>query len=301
MERIQMIDNPMQWPDGKKCAVAITFDMDSDSILHLDHPQRADTMVSTASMLRYDRIAIPRILKLYERFGIRQTFFIPGWCAEQYPDTVRAIAEAGHEIGHHGYLHEHPNSLSSRDEEYWFMRGLDALERIVGKRPVGFRAPMYNFSKHSATYLKREGFLYDTSLQGDDLPYLLSCAEGDLVEIPTDWAADDWPHYMHSPDFNYLMSIKSPDQAMEVYLSLFEAARRYGTLWVSVWHPFVSGRLARLMRIEEMLEYMTGQGDVWFATLEDIARHVQGEIDSGRFTPRREAVPFYDGQILELH
>jgi peptidoglycan-N-acetylglucosamine deacetylase len=68
-----------------------------------------------------------------------------------------------------------------------------------------------------------------------------------------------------------------------------------------VWHPFVSGRLARLMRIEEMLEYMTGQGDVWFATLEDIARHVQGEIDSGRFTPRREAVPFYDGQILELH
>lgn len=295
-----MIDNPITWPHGKRCAVAITFDMDSDSFLHLENPTRAHTMLATTSYLRYDRIAVPRIIKMFERHGIRQTFFVPGWCAERYPDTVKQIIDAGHEVAHHGYLHEHPNALSPVEEEYVFRKGIEALERVTGTKPKGFRAPMYNFSPNTARYLSREEFTYDSSLQGDDIPYLLEGSEGEeLVELPTDWALDDWPHFMHNPDLNYSMPIKAPNEAMNVYMSHFEAAREFGALWIAVWHPFLSGRLARISRIDSMIQEMLEHDDVWFAPLEDIAAHVKAETEAGRFSPRREPVPTYEAQIPE--
>jgi len=295
-----MISNPITWPNGARCAVAITFDMDSDSFLHVENPTSADRMIATTSWLRYDQIAVPRIVKMYEKYNIRQTFFVPGWCAERYPDTVKAIMDGGHEIAHHGYLHEHPNSFSANEEEYWFMRGIEALEKMTGVRPRGFRAPMYNFSKHSAELLSREGFLYDSSLMGDDIPYLIESSLGQLVELPVDWSMDDWPQYTHNPDLHYTMPINSPDRAMDVYLAQFEAAWEYGALWLAVWHPFVSGRLARCSRIDKMIQYMLEKGDVWFAPLEEIANYVNDEIAAGRYTPRREPLPFYDGTIPEL-
>ncbi len=296
-----MIINPIKWPDGAKCAVAITFDMDSDSFLHVENPDTADQMIATTSWLQYDQIAIPRILNMYEKYGIKQTFFVPGWCAERYPDTVGAIVSAGHEIAHHGYLHEHPNSFSAAEEEYWFMRGLAALENVTGKRPRGFRAPMYNFSKNSANFLSREGFLYDSSLMGDDIPYIIESDLGQLLELPTDWAMDDWPQYTHNPDLHYSMPINSPDRAMDVYLSQFEAAWEYGGLWIAVWHPFVSGRLARCSRIDKMIQYMMDKGNVWFATLEEIANYVNQEVKDNRYVPRTVRLPFYDGRIPELN
>ncbi len=295
-----MISNPIQWPNGKKCAVAITFDMDSDSFFHYDNPTNAHTKLATTSYLRYDRIAVPRILKMYAKHDIRQTFFVPGWCAERYPDTVRQIVDAGHEIAHHGYLHENPNSLSASEEESVFMKGIEALERVTGVRPKGFRAPMYNFSPNTASLLHREGFTYDSSLQGDDLPYMLETqGGGNIVELPTDWALDDWPHFMHNPDLHFSMPIKSPDQAMDVFMSYFEAAREYGGLWISVWHPFLSGRIPRLSRIDKMIEEMLQYDDVWFAPLAEIAEHAAAEAAAGRFAPRREEVPTYASQIEE--
>jgi peptidoglycan/xylan/chitin deacetylase (PgdA/CDA1 family) len=112
-----MIKNPVPWPDGARCAVAITFDMDADSILQLQHPSDSIGRVSTMSMLRYGpEVAVPRILETYRRFDIRQTFFVPAWCIEQYPAAVEAMVEGGHEVGHHDYIHENPNT-ASRDEQ----------------------------------------------------------------------------------------------------------------------------------------------------------------------------------------
>jgi peptidoglycan/xylan/chitin deacetylase (PgdA/CDA1 family) len=112
-----MIANPVPWPNGARCAVSFTLDMDAESILHLAHPQRAHSMVSAASMLRYGPdVAVPRILDSYRHYGIRQTFFVPGWCAQRYPYALEAMVRDGHEVSAHGYLHEHPNELSDQDE-----------------------------------------------------------------------------------------------------------------------------------------------------------------------------------------
>ena len=296
-----MIANPVPWPNGARCAVAFTFDMDADSILHLAHHTSADTRLAAMSMLRYGpEIAVPRLVELYKRFGMHQTFFLPAWCMERYPAAVDVILQGGHEIAHHGYLHEHPNELPSEEELYWLQRGSDVFVTMTGERPRGFRAPTYKFSRHTLTHLVNEGFAYDASLMGDDVPYLLENATGRVVELPSHYALDDWPHFMASRDFNYFMSIKPPRQAMEVYAAEFDAMWEYGGLWIAVWHPFLSGRLARCVAIAGLIEYMHNKGQVWFARLDEIAAYVQQLTQAGTWTPRVDRLPYYPGPIPEL-
>jgi peptidoglycan-N-acetylglucosamine deacetylase len=149
-----MIKNPIPWPHGARCAVAFTFDMDADSILHLAHHTSADTRVAALSMLRYGpEVAVPRLVDLYAQFGMRQTFFLPAWCMEQYPAAVETILKGGHEIAHHGYLHEHPNALDPEQESYWFRRACEVIVRMTGQSPRGFRAPSYRFSRNTLDLL----------------------------------------------------------------------------------------------------------------------------------------------------
>jgi peptidoglycan/xylan/chitin deacetylase (PgdA/CDA1 family) len=290
-----MIRNPVPWPGGAKVACAITFDMDADSLIHIEHPRPSITRVSSISMLHYGpKVGVPRILESYRRFGLRQTFFIPAWCIEQYPETVDAIVKDGHEVGFHGYIHEAPNTLSKADEHYWMQRSIDVIQRHTGQRPRGNRSPLYNYSIHTTDLLVKEGFLYDSSLMGDDVPYILRTPKGEVVELPASWATDDWPPYVHSIDLGFQMQIMAPDRAMEVFMAEFEAMRSAGGgLWIGVWHPFVSGRLSRWLRIEKMIEYMLGTGEVWFARMEDIARHVQECRANGSWSPRVDDLPYY--------
>ena len=296
---LKLIDNPVPWPNGARCAVAITFDIDTDSILHLDFPDKAEQMLSAMSFLKYDEVAIPRILKVYRHFGIEQTFFYPAWCMERYPHLVDAILKDGHEIAAHGYLHENPNETSRERQEYWLDKQLEVFQRMTGARPRGWRAPLYNASKDSPELLAARGFLYDASLMGDDIPYVLRTANGDVISLPSYWAMDDWPHYMHSLDFKYTMTIKSPDEAMKVFDSEFDAMYEHGGMLVTVWHPFVSGRLARMDRIARWIEQLLDKGGVWFATMERIASHVKDCIDDGSWQPRIDEMPYYDGRIAE--
>ena len=78
-----MIENSVPWPNGARCAAAITFDMDADSLIHLEHPTDSIRRVSAISMHRYGpEVAVPRIVETYKHFGIKQTFFVPAWCIE---------------------------------------------------------------------------------------------------------------------------------------------------------------------------------------------------------------------------
>jgi len=291
-----MLTRPVPWPGGAKVAVAITFDMDADSLVHIEHPADSITRISTISMLKYGpEVGVPRILDGYRRFGLKQTFFIPAWCIEQYPRTVEAIVEGGHEIGFHGYIHEAPNSLSRDEERYWMQRSIAVIEKHTGRRPRGNRSPLYNFSINTADLLVEEGFTYDSSLMGDDVPYVLDTGKGEIIELPSSWALDDWPPYVHSIDLDYMFQIVSPERAMETFMAEFEAMRTVGGgLWIGVWHPFVSGRLSRWLRIEKMIEYMLGTGDVWFAPLEEIAAHVQSVRKQGAYQARVDKLPYYE-------
>jgi peptidoglycan/xylan/chitin deacetylase (PgdA/CDA1 family) len=294
-----MISNPVPWPNGARCAVAFTFDMDADSFLHLSHPADSYRRVAVTSELQYGpKVGVPRILDLYKRYDLKQTFFIPAWCIEQYPDTVDAIVSAGHEIGHHGYLHEHPNERGLEEEQYWLQRSIEVIQRHTGQRPRGYRAPLYNFSENTLDLLLAEGFSYDASLMGDDIPYLISSEMGDLVEIPSHWGLDDWPPYVHMSDIDFVMPIKAPSQAITAFRDEFDAAWESSGLWVGVWHPFVTGRLARMRVVEQLLQYMLEKGDVWIASMEEIAAHVRSATESGEYTPRVDNLPYYREPVV---
>ncbi|MEM1047911.1 MAG: polysaccharide deacetylase [Pseudomonadota bacterium] len=294
-----MIKNPVPWPNGAKCAACLTFDMDADSLVHIARPKDSHRRLAAISMLQYGPdIAVPRIVETYRQLGIKQSFYIPAWCIERYPAAVDCILEGGHEIGHHGYIHEHPNELTRDEEIYWLDRGIEIIETATGRKPRGWRAPLYNMSEHSPALLVERGFAYDASLMGDDIPYLLRTSAGDIVELPAHWGVDDWPQYVQSIELDYMMPIRAPRQGFEIYRQEFEAVRRHGGLWVAVMHPFATGRLARWEVVAGFLEEVLADGDVWFAPMEEIAAHVRKVAGTGDYVPRVVDMPPYAGPVL---
>lgn len=296
-----MIANRIPWPNGARCAVAMTWDMDADSAFNWYNRDTADNLLATQSYVRYDPlIAIPRLVEQFARIEMRQTFFVPGWCIEKYPAQIDLLLKNGHEIALHGYLHERSNELTKEDEHYWLRRACDAYVKHVGKRPRGWRAPSFAFSKYSLSYLLEKGFEYDSSLMGDDIPYAVSDGTESLLEFPVDWTLDDFPHYAHNRDFKFMMPISSPQKAMEVFRAEFDAAWEYGGLWISIWHPMLSGRLARFAAVLELIEYMRFKGGVWFARLEEVCDHVKKLTAEKSWQPRIETLPIYRSPLPEF-
>ena len=206
--------------------------------------------------------------------------------------------EGGNEIGHHGYIHEHPNELTPDEEAHWLDVGIDILKRATGQAPRGWRAPLYNMSDVSCTLLAERGFSYDSSLMGDDQPYMLDTPKGSVVELPTHWGLDDWPQFVQSEDLGYMGNIMAPTIGFEPYIQEFNAIRKYGGLWVAVVHPFATGRLARWEVVADFLEKEVDAGDVWFAPMEEIAAHLRKVIESGEYVPRHVSVPGVFGTRL---
>lgn len=297
-----MVSHSPTWPDGNRCAVCITFDCDGDSLIHTMYPEEHHNHAATVSWLQYDQVAVPRIVKLYEKLGIRQTFFVPAWCLERYPETFRQVTEKGHEIGHHGYIHESPNLQTPAGEEYWFRKSVEIIEKFTGRRPAGYRAPWGHLSQKTLELVASEGLIYDTSLMNDENPYILATEAGDIVEMATDWATiEDWSQYANMATMGYMVSPRPPADAARVYLPEFEEAYESGGLFIATFHPMVTGRPSRLRNLTRMLEHMQSKGDVWFAPLEEIAGHVLEVSKEGSEDVRRVDWPFYPpGPLPEL-
>jgi peptidoglycan-N-acetylglucosamine deacetylase len=299
---LRLINNPPPWPNGARCAVCFSFDFDAESLLHLYFPEDSRRRISLSSTLRYGaRVAVPRIVEIWKHFGVKQTMFVPGWCVETYPKAIELLLRDGHEIAHHGWLHERPNQLSRQDEERVLKKGMEIIASVTGKPVVGYRCPSGAFSEYTLDLLIDNGFVYDASLGGDDIPYLVEGSNGRrLVELPSDHSLDDWPQYVNMREFNMGIPTKSPAQAMEVFRADFDAAWTHGGLWAAIWHPFVSGRLARAEAMVGLFEHMREKGGVWFATLAEIGAYIQGLVDKGEWTPSVERIPFWEEPVPQI-
>ena len=234
-------------------------------------------------------VAVPRILETYRRLGINQSFFIPGWCIETYPETVEAILKGGHEIGHHGYLHEDP--IDAPDQRAWFEKALESYQRYCGGQPVGYRAPVYNVNQQVVDLLIEYGFRYDSSMMADDIPYRLQTKDGGLWEMPVHWGTDDWPPFAHTP--------KLANDAGEItvwpssVLGKFDAAYTAGDFHVDCTSVPDRPIGAVVKQVETWLETTLATKDVWFARLDQIADHLDQLVARGEYTPRRDTLPYY--------
>jgi peptidoglycan/xylan/chitin deacetylase (PgdA/CDA1 family) len=264
--------------------VCLSFDFDAMSvwIAGTDNP-------ATISRGEFGAVAIARILALLERRGARATFFIPGHTALAYPFLVREIRDAGHEIGHHGWVHENPAELSVDEEREVFRRGLDALARAADVVPVGYRSPAANFSGNTLDVLAENGVLYDSSCAGSDFtPYYLRQGDRwsktgpyafgtavDLVELPFSWSLDDFPHFEFEVGWSTEQS--APSAVQEIWQAEFEYADANAPegFFGLCMHPQVIGRGHRLAMLERLLGVMA-EHDAEFEPLGDYARRWRG-------------------------
>ena len=129
------------WPDDIQCVALITFDVDGVSSWLRRNADFAN-YPSLLSMAEYGpSVATPRILDLLDAQGIPASFYVPGQVAETHTDLVREIAGRGHEVAHHGYLHEPPATMTPSEEEEVLIKGIGILGDLTGAAPVGYRSP----------------------------------------------------------------------------------------------------------------------------------------------------------------
>lgn len=284
---------PITWPTGFSAAACLTFDMDAESAILSADLSSASRMSPMSHQAYGPLVGVPRILALLSRCEIRATFFVPGYSAHRYPQVVRSIAEAGHEIAHHSYFHENTVGMDAATEAAMLDLGLSALRDVAGVRPVGYRAPMWEMNYHTPRLLADRGFRYDSSLMDSDHPYVLAVGDGtgesSLVEVPVSWGLDDWEQYAYLPDLTGSGVIESPAKALESWSLELEAMYRLGAAFVLCCHPFLSGRPARAEALERLIQRMKSLPGLWIATAGEVAEHTA----SLSLTPRTCPQPVF--------
>jgi Predicted xylanase/chitin deacetylase len=267
------------WPDGKRCAVMLCFDVDGETTALSEDPALS-LRLTTMSQCEYGpRVGVPRLLGLLAHCGTPATFFIPSYIAEHHPEMTRAIARGGHEIGAHGHLHEKLAHLSPDQEEAVLRKSLRILEDITGIRPVGHRAPWFEINPGTPDLLKSHGLLYSASMMGDDVPYLH--ANG-LVEIPGQWMLEDWEQFAFNPEPAWGFIPENCEKVYDLWMREYEAMRDFGCCFVLTLHPWLSGRPSRVRLLERIIRDIQSDNAAWFATGSEIANHVLANPNARR-------------------
>ena len=261
-----------RWPNGAQCAVVFSVDPDAESGIVFGKPDAAANQLDEVEERRFDpRTGVPRILRLFEKYSIPSTWFLPGFTIENYPDVCRAIQASGVELGAHGNIHEPPNLLNGPDDERRVMdEQLKIFQDILGVRPVGYRAPGGSLTVHTPSILRECGFVYHSNLMGDDIPYFVETPHGPLVEIPTSWQLNDAPFYRHVSGASNQMA--SPDRVVGQWMQEFDGMYRENGCYVMIVHPYVTGRMSRLAGLERLIRTIRGYPGVWWTSLLDVAK-----------------------------
>lgn len=253
--------------------VCLSFDFDTSSGMIA----RGLTTPTPVSRGEFGAVAAPRILQLLERRGLTSTWFVPGYTAATYPDHVRAVAAAGHEVANHGWSHVPPARLTRDEEEAELVKTSILLEQLTGRAPRGYRSPSWDLSPHTIMLLERHGFAYDSSMMANDFtPYQARIGDGVTLgeplrpgrasavsELPVSWHLDDFLHfeYMNLPDRVQLPSF-DPTTFFANALGDFTWMRREldrGILTITM-HPYIIGRGHRLLALERFLDTLIEQG-----------------------------------------
>lgn len=269
-------------PD-QKFRVCLTFDPDATSIWVGTFKSNNPSMISRGE---YDvAVGVPRVLDLLARNDIQATFFVPGHVAYAYPDSIKAIHDAGHEIGHHGWIHENPADFDRDGEREVLERGFEALDFAAGIRPKGYRSPAWDLSPNTIDLLHEAGLIYDTSCMGNDFhPYYLRTGDEwsstglykfgevtEFVEMPITWLLDDFIVFEHI--WGSQEGLRRPRDIEELWREEFDYAVEHcpGGAITLTMHPQVIGRGSRITMLQRLIDHFREHANVEFATMTDTA------------------------------
>lgn len=218
------------------------------------------------------REGLTPLLDLLDRHRVPATFFIPGLTADRYPHAVAAIHERGHEIGGHGYNHLSPVNLSREEERDELVRGHDAIERIIGRRPTTWRSPSWEWSEHTLDLILAEGITVSTNFHDRAGPYRHS-RDGvalPLVELPVQWHLADAPYFMHGGRMERVIRTAAEVEQLwrEEFLGHYDWPDAFFHLTL---HVQLIAQPGRLRMLDRLIAFMAGHARVAFMTSRDVA------------------------------
>ncbi len=242
-------------------------------------------------------VGTPRLLKLFDKYKIMTSWFIPGHSLETFPKECKAVAEAGHEIGAHGYSHENPIALTRTQEEAVMAKCVSLIKEVAGKPPKGYVAPWWEMSSATPEILLKNGFKYDHSEGHHDFqPYYARVGEKwtkinyskpastwmkplqrgraiDIVELPGNWYMDDLPPMMFIKKAPNSHGWVSPRDIEQMWRDQFDwVYREYDyAIFPFTIHPDVSGRPQVLLVHERMIEYVNAHEGIRWVTMAEMA------------------------------
>jgi peptidoglycan/xylan/chitin deacetylase (PgdA/CDA1 family) len=228
------------------------------------------------------RQGVDRLLQIFSDVGVRATFFVPAFIAEQHPAVIRAIGDEEHEVGLHGYIHEAVERMDEEGNRGILRKSIGILGDLLGRVPVGYRSPGWTMTGFLPDLLREHQVQYDSSLMGYDHPYIFR----GLVELPVSWTTDDAPYFFYTgadrttpPWPAGLLEQAWRDEAA--------AARRFSSLFCLTVHPWISGRGHRPVVIERILRDLKHDPTIWMATGQEVASHHLQSINRDRFLVSR--------------
>ena len=269
-------NNMIEWPNGKKVAVSIAFDVDLE--LNWSESNRLDPghIVHMSKGTYGAKQGIPRILSMLDKQEIKGTFFIPAYNAEVYPELIKEISRRGHEIACHGYHHYGISERTYEDDNKMLEKCEQIFMELTGQKIVGFRPCGEEYRDFVVKLLLNRGYKY-MSFRGDwDGPRICEL-DGNripLVDLCSDVFYDDtaYDYYIDSPPARY--GIKSSSEQFKIWSDEFDGmSTESGKVMDFVIHPQFIGRSCRVNMLGELISYMKERG-AWLATNKEIAEWV---------------------------
>ena len=279
-------ENPpnIVWPNKAKIAISVVVNYEEGSEYSLldgdTHHETNNEVPSPVPLNQRDlfnesffeygsRVGVWRLLNLFERYGVKTTFYCCAVALERNPEVARAIVERGHEVCGHGYRWQEYHSMDRDSELDSIRRTVESLERTTGVRPVGW------FTRYGPSLNTRElvageqGFIYDSLSMNDDLPYFVRVNEAPWLVLPYSFETNDarfWRGGLVSVNdfFEYLK---------DTFDCLYEEGQSFPKMMSVGLHCRITGRPARSRAVQRFLEYASGFPDVWFARRDEIASH----------------------------
>lgn len=272
-----LADDELRWPGGARCCVSITVDLSVAS--GPDGITTKDLASPKAYFGAHD--GLEQVLRVLGNLGLRATFAVPAVMARIYPDRLRALAAAGHEIAANGLRHEDVSSLAREDEAARISLAGAILADTLGQRPQGwFSLPRPGdpfaggtISPHTIDLLIDQGYGYFGNGLADDTPHYW------VTDPDARRALLTLPYYYHYDDQWFLLfpskgtGLEHADSLFRNWRAEFAAQYRRGRHFHMTLHPYAVGFGHRAKLLQDFLQHLRGHDGVWNPTGSELAQH----------------------------
>jgi peptidoglycan/xylan/chitin deacetylase (PgdA/CDA1 family) len=271
---VQWPEPTLQWPDGRRvcCTFRVAYEAFRKSG-RFKKDSKIPVNVASLSHANYGgAVGIWRLMDVFDRNGIKATIGANGLAVEKWPETIKALHQAGHEIASHGMTNDHHMTDLSPEQQREEVRGCThVIEACVGARPVGWAGPANLHTPETLGILAEEGYRWFGDAFDDDVPYVADVNGKRIAVIPKLNYANDWrawsgglgnastyfEGFKTSFDFIYQEALRGRAGAMDVIV-----------------HAELGGRPNIAVAFEQMIRYVKQYQDVWIPTRRELADYL---------------------------